>query len=78
MFCCNRFGRCNNCCSCSCRRNSRCGSCCDFDEDDSVTSGGSSLSRFPVYVSFPSFFVGDRAIVGANRAIFQTDLSGTV
>lgn len=70
-------------CSSGCGSCSRrcCCCCCGGGSDNGVTTLPSfpdtpvfSAAQFPVYVSYPAFFVGDNAINGANIALFSGDI----
>ena len=56
---------------CCCRHT--CYGCC-WDEDDEITPFPEfPITRFPVYVSYPSFYAGETALTGANEALFASN-----
>lgn len=77
-------GCCHSCCGCGCGSswNSGCGCGCDWDSGITTLpsfpdTAVSPSYRFPVYVSYPSFYAGAADIAAANDALFTVSGSGS-
>lgn len=67
-------GCCHSCCGCGCG--------CDWDSGITTLpsfpdTAVSPSYRFPVYVSYPSFYAGAADIAAANDALFTVSGSGS-